>query len=146
MRAAYLGRMGRRIDLLSMLSLLRQDGSPVWTVADPRYRVAADNGGYDSDGDLRWPGRGSAYIRTQSPCKNRTPQGMPPLPARVRQLVTDPAIRRRANRVGVLYQPEEWMQVRPDPALVVEWRDRPGEYYALAVWGADLPKIMEWVD
>lgn len=39
-----------------------------------------------------------------------------------------------------------WAQVRPDPALVVEWTDRPGEYYALAVWGHDGPRIVEFVD
>lgn len=71
--------------------------------------------------------------------------GIPALPARVRELLSRPALR-QARMVGLLYQPAEWQQVRPDPALVVEWTDLPGEYYALAVWGGDRARIMEFVD
>ena len=50
--------------------------------------------------------------------------------------------------IGVLYQPTAWTELQPnaDPALVVEWLDRPGEDFALAVWGHDGPRIMEFVD
>lgn len=54
--------------------------------------------------------------------------------------------RKRAMWLGVLYQPESWRQIDPDPALICEYTDLPGEYYALAVWGGDRAKIMEWVD
>ena len=73
-------------------------------------------------------------------------KGFPALPAKIRRLLTDKKIRKRAALVGVLYQPEEWRQANPDPALIVEWKALPGQYFALAVWGPDYHRIMEFVD
>jgi hypothetical protein len=178
-RAIYLGRVGRRIDLMSLLALSRPDGTPCWTVADPLDKgngqyvhymrpegMGAGNTSYMSSvlpGDIvgqtvivgtekgetiftphcrgdRSPGNLGRHVRPQG--------GLPPLPPAVRKLARDTKIRRRAKWIGVLYQPTAWEELRPnpDPALVVEWKDLPGEYYALAVWGHDGPRIMEFVD
>src|SRR5438067_1058324 len=67
-------------------------------------------------------------------------------PAQVRRILANPKTQKRANWVGALYQPESWTERNPDPAVVVEWKDLPGQYFALAVWGADYHRIMEFVD
>ena len=175
-RMAVLGRRGRRIDLAAIMRQRRPDGRPAWAIVDPTHPISATvtyasdgnhyvhpaNGEIGSSGDVAWP----AIIRGEKIHYNRwtvrdrrvpglagpelasgfLPTGLPALPDRVRELVRDPNVIRRANRIGVLYQPEAWVEVNPDPALVVEWTDRPGEYYALAVWGVDGPAIMEFVD
>ena len=90
-----------------------------------------------------------AYVKVGHKSKNLTPGGIiPPIPAQVREIVTDSKIRRRARWVGLLFQPVAWTETPPDkdPAIVVEWTDRPGEYYCLALWGHDGPAIMEFVD
>lgn len=153
-RVAVLGRTGRRIDLGALMSQRRPDGQPAWAVVDPHYPIGAGgNGKHDLDGTVGWPVRHgdgsnwvSLYEKSATVTKGFLPLGMPALPPRVRALATDRHVMRRAKRIGVLYQPDAWREVDPDPALVVEWRDLPGEYYALAVWGVDGPAIMEFVD
>lgn len=78
--------------------------------------------------------------------RHLVPSGMPALPPKVRRILSNPKVLKRANWIGVLYQPAEWSKPNPDPALVVEWKDVPGEYYALAIWGGDYHRIMEFVD
>lgn len=150
-RKALLSRVGRRIDLAAVLRQRQPDGTPRWTIVDPLKSVGGNGaeGRFDTDGLLIIGGtwRTIAELkRADQPRKAFVPLGIPALPQRVRDLATDPKVRRRANWVGILYQPEEWQEVEPDPALVVEWKDAPGEYYALAVWGVDGPAIMEFVD
>ena len=154
-RRIVIAGIGRRIDLVALLRKSRADRKPLWALADPTARVDIGNGGRDSDGDAliasradRSGYRGRERVSIGAPIKghaNFTPSGMPALPARVRELATDPKVRGLAKWVGVLYQPEEWTAVNPDPALVVEWRDLPGQYYALAIWGGDRPELMEFV-
>lgn len=71
---------------------------------------------------------------------------IPPLPKRARALVNDPKIQRRAKKILLLSE-ATWTEHKlvVDPAIVVEWHDCPGEYYALAVWGGDYHRIMEFV-
>lgn len=150
-RQLYLSRIGRRIHLAELLKQRRQDGTPKWTIVDPAYSMTQiANGKFDTDGQIyvgmRWVNIKGLEEGRDAPRKAFVPAGMPALPQRVRDLATDKTIRKRARWVGVLYQPEEWHEVDPDPALVVEWEDIPGEYYALAVWGDDMPQIMEFVD
>lgn len=141
-RALILGRKGRRIDLVSVLRQRRQDGTPRWCLVDPTQEIGHWNGQYDSDGQLRISGHYIAGVGH----KNVQPQGgFPALPPAVRELARDKKIRKRAEFVGVLYQPEEWREVDPDPALIVKWRGVPG-YFALAVWGGDMPQLMEFID
>lgn len=153
-RALILGRTGRRIDLVSLLRQRRQDGSPVWALVDPTT-VNYSNGSRDGDGNsLIPPAQFNGHLRRSDlcvipvggKCRDCEPgDGFPPLPAEARGLVTDPKIRERAEWVGVLYQPEEWREVDPDPAVIVKWRGVEG-YHCLAVWGGDMPAIMEFVD
>lgn len=147
-RALLISRVGRRIDLAALLNQRRRDELPRWAIVDPTRFLGNKEGQFDSDGMHCIGGywrtiRGAKKLASG---KSFLPVGMPALPPRIRELATDPNIRRRARWVGVLYQPEEWREVEPDPALVVEWKARPGEYYALAVWGHDGPAIMEFVD
>lgn len=159
-RAAYLAGLGRPIDLVALLRQRDASASPIWTVADPASEITARNGRIGGDGSVRIIGLGKARgrygwaasdtrrIETGRPCgggEDYQPAGMPALPPEARPIVTDDKIRRRANFVGVLYQPETWHQVDPDPAIVVEWRDRPGEYFCLAVWGGDRAQIEEFL-
>jgi len=156
MRAELFGRKGRRIELVQLLGQRRADGQPVWALADPDAQIDALNGAWD------WPAAGQPaeaiiyasrwgrVIRIQAGqggpgLPTLIPSGVPALPKRVRKLLRSTRLRRYAAWVGVLYQPEEWRRANPDPAVVVEWLDRPGEYYALAVWGVDRPWIMEFV-
>lgn len=151
-RRAFVSRIGRRIALASLLIVKRPDGRPLWTICDPRHPVGENNGRWNTGSqtvahitqpgpDIRVPGGRVPDSPSIVPTG-----GIPPLPAAARRAVTDPHIRKRALWVGLLYQPEGWEEVRPDPAIVVEWKDRPGEYYALVVWGPDRPRIMEFVD
>ena len=156
-RGLILGRRGRRIHLELLLRQRREDGNPRWTLVDPTRPVCFVNGGYDSDGDVRVGGtsiiqsktiglRQKAFWHKQHGGNARYPDGgFPALPGRVRRLASDPAIRKRAEWVAILYQPHEWRQVDPDPALVVKWKGVDG-YYALAVWGGDRARLMEFVD
>ncbi len=150
-RRAYLSRVGRRIDLVALLRQRRADGKPLWTIRDPDGPLSDTTiGAYCADGlrpaqnvripcgDMRPAGRMSQELAPAG--------GIPPLPPVARRAATDLKVRKRALWVGLLYQPDEWLEVRPDPAIVVEWRDRPGEYYALVVWGGDRARIMEFVD
>jgi len=161
-RAAYLAGLGRPIDLIALLRQRDSQGAPVWTVADPIHGIGRVNGRVHGDGDgdvaiatgKRMPrvAPKSTLVKTGRPCaggEDYQPAGLPALPPEARSIVTDEKIRRRAEWVGVLYQPETWHQVDPDPAVVVEWRDRPGEYYCLAVWGGtrnDRGQIEEFID
>ena len=148
-RQIMLSRVGRRIHLADILRECQPDGTPRWAVVDPCRSLGTAEGKYDTAGTLfiggSWRRIFSAEDKTR-PRRAFQPVGLPALPQVVRDLAVDPAIRRRAAWVGVLYQPEEWILVNPDPALVVEWKDLPGEYYAIAVWGVDMPRIMEFVD
>jgi len=147
-RQAILGRTGRRIDLDAILRERRPDGLPRWTIADPTGR--GSEGQVLTDGTIliggRWRKFAALEVGRRADRKGLLPSGCPPIPAEVRPLFGARKIRRRAAWVGLLYQPEEWTVVRPDPAVVVEWTDLPGEYYALAVWGGDSARIMEFVD
>jgi len=147
-RRAWLSRLGRRIDLVALLNQQRPDGSPAWAVVDPRRTIGRDNGARHnhSTNSLHVGGVGVDPIDLRQYDARQVPSGMPPIPQRVRDLLADTKIAGRAKWIGVLYQPESWRDVNPDPALVVEWSDVPGEYYALAVWGGDRARIMEWVD
>lgn len=150
-RRAWTARQGRRIDLAALLNHRRADGTPVWTIGDPAVPTAIANnypeGRRDIDGSLYIGRRWRTIPGVKPGGASMTPTGgVPPLPAVARRLLTDRRIRRRAVWVGLLYQPEGWAAPKPDPAVVVEWECRPGEYYALAVWGPDRPRIMEWVD
>lgn len=172
LRAAVFGGVGRRIDLLALLGQCREIDYrrvPVWALVDPRRPIGEGNSSTapgDSSGYPRvhydaGPGRYHYCITVggvpvpfaaAAVARDRVPEyqrvqvvGIPALPPQVRAILADPRLK-HASMVGLLYQPDEWQQVRPDPALVVEWRDRPGEYYALAAWGHDGPRIMEFVD
>jgi hypothetical protein len=153
MRAAVFAGRGRRIDLAALLRQANADGDPIWAVVDPAMPISrydrARNGYLDrmSDGTKVHVGGKVALTLTGNRAKNDLlPAGLPPLPAAARKIATDPKVRKHAVWVGVLYQPEEWVKVNPDPAVVVEWKDRPGEYFALCVWGGDRAAIMEFVD
>jgi hypothetical protein len=155
-RGHICSRKGRRIELAGLLCQRDKEGKPIWAIVDPRFPISRNNGYHDSDGTIGWDGRGGptggSWYRYAPPSeqlrintKAFQPAGLPPLPAKVRRIINDPKIQKRACRIGILYMPDSWVEVNPDPALVVEWKDRPGEYYALAVWGADKPRIMEFV-
>lgn len=147
-RRAVLSRRGRRIDLPALLRQRRTDGTPVWCVRDP-LNTGATEGQIYHDGTVLIGGcwRRLYPERDGNPKIDYRPVGgIPPLPAEARVLATDKHVRKHAAWVALLYQPEEWQQVDPDPAIVVEWKDRPGEYYALCVWGGDGAAIMEFVD
>lgn len=93
-------------------------------------------------------GRGShvAVIPCDHGDKVLIPSAIPPLPKKARTIAEQAHKDERVKWVGVLYQPSEWLERKPDPAIVVEYMDLPGEYYALAVWGGDRARIMEFVD
>lgn len=148
LRAAYLSRVGRPIDLAGLLRQRRRSGAPRWAVVDPVQPISGNNGKFDTDGQLGIGGKWrdiTGLTESDGPRRAFLPSGLPSLPPRVRDLATDDTIRRRANWVGVLYQPDQWREVEPDPALIVEWRDRPGEYFALAIWGGDRGQIEEFL-
>jgi hypothetical protein len=148
LRASAMRRVGRRIDLIAMLNCRDAQGRPAWAIVDPRHSISSSNGRYDADG---WRSVGGNYYAVgglKARKEAAIPSGVPALPAQARELFTAPKFRRlrkRAKWIGVLYQPAEWTAVNPDPAVVVEWIDRPGEYYALMVWGVDGPAIQEFI-
>jgi hypothetical protein len=148
-RRAWANRTGRPIDLKTLMGQLHQDGTPVWAIVDPAMPIGETNGKYDIDGMLSIGGGWwKLWPRENCPLKTKAflPNGIPALPAKARRLLTDPIIRRRAAWIGVLYQPAAWTEVKPDPAVVVSWSETPeGEYSALAVWGGDYHRIMEFV-
>ncbi len=172
-RQAMLSSIGRKMDLLGLLGQRKEDGNPVWALVNPLHEIGksgsytpskSGNGYYSAaqERDGQYSARPAGYhVSTVSGGDQQTvpmdlciamdswgflrPGGMPALPARVRRLVASPKIQKRAAWIGVLYQPAEWQRANPDPALVVEWRDLPGEYFALAIWGPDYPRIMEFV-
>lgn len=154
-RRLILSRRGRRINLQLLLRQRREDGKPRWALVDPLHKPGKDgvNGNYTNDGDvwIKWAdglyyGSYGALIAVGSKARNVSPiGGFPALPPKVRALITDPAVRKRADWVGVLYQPDEWEEPNPDPALVVKWTGVEG-HFALAVWGGDRPAIMEFID
>lgn len=165
LRQVWMSRKGRRIDLLGLLSQKREDNGPAWAVVDPLFRIDSKNGGVDKDGTYHvasmpeWVAKKWRVGDQESYHSHETvtvpglrltnatyPEAIPPLPAKARKLVHDLTIRRRAKWVGLLYQPDTWSHQRPDPAIVVEWQDLPGQYFALCVWGTDKARIMEWVD
>lgn len=154
-RAAMAKQQGRPIDLIGLLRQRRPNGQPVWSLADPRQPLGRNNGAW------YWPDRGVAaavvYCRKDShriyagpggPSDNidLVAPGLPPLPARVRELFADPKLAARCKWMAVLFQPAEWVEVNPDPAVIVEYTDLPGKYFALAIWGGDRARIAEWVD
>lgn len=152
-RKARLGAKGRRIDLPALLRQCGKDRRPLWALVDPmRWTPENDEGKRDSDGTMRvscfWVRiPGSDWKNESGKVVAFRPEGgIPPIPETARKLFADRIIRRDASWVGLLYQPDSWREANPDPAVVVEWKSRPGEYYCLAVWGDDAPTIMEWVD
>lgn len=153
LRRAWCRRRGRKIDLAALLNRRRADGFPAWAVVDPLQPMGSEysNGKFDTDGTIHVSGwrtiPGITKITRNGQTLAYQPQGgIPPLPPAARKAVTDATVRKLAKWVGLLYQPEEWLEVRPDPAVVVEWADLPGEFYALCVWGHDRHRIMEFID
>jgi len=157
LRAAKLSREGRPIDIMGLLKQLDAANRPIWAIVDPRKPINSANGNVQTRSHegrivtefVHWPSGTTSQLTVDGgPGGNSAyiPSGIPALPKRVRELVRDPRIQRRANRIGILYMPETWTEVQPDPALVVEWKDIPGQFFALAVWGGDRARIMEWVD
>jgi len=154
-RAAFLARLGRPIDIRSMLKCRNERNEPTWALVDPTKPVGSANGKHDTDGTIAWPFLNGevgevVWFRYMQPVPGRLPRafepsGIPPIPGTVRRTLAKILKAKRTARVGILYQPETW-EVRPDPALVVEWKDRLGEFFALAVWGGDRAQIMEWVE
>lgn len=157
-RASWLRqRGGRRIDLESLLAMTRlvdDERVPVWALADPAREIEPRQGRWWPTNGLVTPGnKGDIiyhiggvqwHIPSSHTVETVIPGGMPPLPPAVRRLATDRHIRRRAKLIMVLWQPDEWLRVDPDPALIVEWKDLPDEYYCLACWGHDGPVIEEF--
>jgi hypothetical protein len=147
-RRSWCRRQGRRIDLAGLLRQQDSVGHPIWPIVDPTSRCG-DEGKFDKDGTILIHGVWRRFFADKDVNKPEyafVPVGIPPLPQPARDLFGNKAIRRRALWVGLLYQPQGWMEVKPDPAVVVEWACLPGEYYALAVWGGDRARIMEFVD
>jgi len=147
-RQAWCNRKGRKIDLPLLMGQRDKEGRPVWAIVDPVKEIGEYNGKYDTDGSFSVGGRWQCFPNCKKPAapvRSFVPNGIPALPQRARRILSDHKIRRRAKWIGVLYQPESWTEVRPDPAVVCEWSDLPGQYYALMVWGPDYHRIMEFV-
>lgn len=142
-----LSRIGRRLDLESLVAQSRPDGSPKWCVADPRYPIGEHNGRIHTDGECVVAGKWLGRIRfgVKHPEVPLIPVGIPPIPTSVRAILAREELK-YARIVGLLFQPEGWIEAKPDPALIVEWQCMGGEFFALAVWGQDRPGIMEFVD
>jgi hypothetical protein len=158
-RAKIASGRGRQIDLVAILRRNRPDGSPLWALVDPTRPIDASNGHVDdtqagsrirfADGHEGYVGNNRVSYRLIETGLQRKkdfqPVGVPALPPRIREIVTDPRVRSKATFVGVLYQPESWVEVDPDPAVIVEWKDLPGKYFALAIWGGDRAQIEEYL-
>lgn len=172
-REAYWSGQGRRMDLPLLLRQRRADGRPVWCLIDYTYPIGSTfaEAKHDRNGcyfpAMRWSGRdgerpagfyvAASHMLSWTSCcvvplelpgieSGLAPAGVPPVPRKADRIARSPRIRGRANWVGLLFQPDEWTERRPDPAIVVEWSALPGQYYALAVWGGDYHRIMEFVD
>lgn len=144
-RLTVLRGHGRRIDLRGLLNQSMPNGHPLWAIVDPRLPISRINGSYDSDGTIGIGNQWRTIHGVERTKRNFIAQGMPVLPARVREMIGN-VDADRINWLGVLYQPDAWEEMKPDPALIVSYKDLPGEYYALAVWGGDRARIMEFVD
>jgi hypothetical protein len=165
-RALICSRWGRRIDLIALLKQCNEKGEFFWGLADP-FRLFGSANGYSyikQSGEKRgirriFHANRSIWceVTIEHPLSIDLPNwghtcivtATPPLPPRVRAIALDPKLRKRARWIGLVFPLDHtWMVQREvDPALVAEWEDRPGEYYALAVWGKkDRPRIMEFVD
>jgi len=166
-RVLYCSRWGRRIDLLALLKQCNEKGEFFWGLADP-FQPFDFNNGYSfirESGENRGMRRicqadlASVWesVKIEHPLSIDLKEwghkcivkATPPLPPRVREIALTPKFRKWARWIGLVFPLDHtWMvQKRVDPALVAEWKDRPGEYYALAVWGRkDRPRIMEFVD
>jgi|SRR5579875_1163961 len=170
-RALLCSRWGRRIDLIALLKQCNEKGEFFWGLADPFQSFGRNNGySFIQDGGEKrgirhichWIYRGNlsswGVITIEHPLSvdlkewdhtGHVVKATPPLPPRVRAIALDPKLRKRARWIGLVFPLDHtWMvQKQVDPALVAEWKDLPGEYYALAVWGKkDRPRIMEFVD
>ena len=171
-RQAQLRRRGRRIDLLNLVHLHGVSG-PQWSVANLFGKVSEYAYAYhESQPHQRRLHPGQAIANGSHPCgiavaqrvdsrrayerycvlpchhgdQVLIPAAVPPIPAKARKIADAARADQEVAWVGVLYQPSEWMARQPDPAIVVEYFDLPGEYYALCVWGGDKSAIMEFVD
>lgn len=157
-RAAHLRGVGRPIDLIALLRQRNSHGMPIWAYADPARRLSSRNGGVMGSGNVAIAPAtrenaekekdhvivtGRSFSET--PGRTFIPQGIPAIPARAREILQNGWIRQRAACIGILFQPQAWAEVDPDPAIVVEWRDLPGEHFCLAVWGDDRPAIEEFI-
>jgi hypothetical protein len=166
-RVLLCSRWGRRIDLIALLKQCNEEGEFFWGLADPFQKFGSYNG-YSFIPENE-PKRGirkicQADLTTWRDVTIEHPlsvnlkgwrympcvvKATPPMPPRVRALALKPKLRKRARWIGLVFPLDHtWMVEKGvDPALVAEWKDRPGEYYALAVWGRkDRPRIMEFVD
>jgi hypothetical protein len=150
-RRAEMLRIGRPIDLVALMQQCRQDGKPLWGLVDPRQPVGRDNGGIDTDGSLFVGGRnlcGGRYDKLRVKSRDRLVPtgGIPPSPHEARAILSHPTVVNNARTVGLLYQPDAWTEMKTDPAIVVEWQDLPGQWFALCIWGGDRASIMEFVN
>jgi hypothetical protein len=165
-RVLYCSRLGRRIELLALLKQCNEKGEFFWGLADPVQQFGPSNG--YSYIQKSGPNRGIRricwadlsvrnYVTIEHPLSIDLPnwgytcvvKATPPMPPRVREMALNPKFRKWARWIGLVFPLDHtWMvEKQVDPALVAEWKDRPGEYYALAVWGRrDRPRIMEFVD
>jgi hypothetical protein len=164
-RVLLCSRWGRRIDLIALLKQCNEEGEFFWGLADPFREFGLYNGyAFIQESGSN---RGIRHIsladhpwreaRIEHPLSidvkgwghRCVVAATPPMPPRVREMALKPKLRKRARWIGLVFPLDHsWMvQKQVDPALVAEWKDRPGEYYALAVWGKkDRPRIMEFVD
>ena len=145
---------GRLIDLRAIASQQREDGMPMWSVVDPRFPVGTFNGNVDLDGDVRvginssykWIRDEQGMIKFSHKGFSLIPEGIPPIPPKVRDIISNKEITSNASILGLLFQPTAWLVQKPDPALIVQWYAIPDKWFCLAVWGQDKPGIMEFVD
>lgn len=158
--------VGRKIDLEFLLRQMNKNRDPIWALVDPTKQLGRYNGRVvvgkrrmiyqigRADEDRQWPNT-SITITTNEPwwanfyqTVDKQPTGFPVLPKRIRELVLDKSIRKDASFVAVLYKCSDWTTskvIPADPAIIMEWKSLPKEYYALAIWGGDRAEIMEFV-
>jgi hypothetical protein len=143
---------GRKIDLIKLLNLKNKNGDLRWMIADPRRELGQFNGAY-------YPKRGTIYSSYREidihPVSERNifdfrevihvAEGFPILPQRIRDMIKTLRDAGDCSMIAVLFQPKLWRKYKEDPALIVEYKDLPGEYYALAIWGGDRPEIEEFL-
>lgn len=145
--------VGRRIDLASMLNQQRPDGNPRWAIVDPRYSIGTGGATSHVNGLRRYGclyvGGVHVSVKGITAHQDFLPVGFPPLPEPVRDLFTSEKhaeLRQATKWMGVLYQPEEWALIKPDPAVICEYKAIPDEYFCLMLWGGDKANIEEWID